>query len=373
MAKYLARSVSHEKLSAIWHVLRLLLVDSEVSSDLLISAFNDLERENNKNTSLEFVEFAPFLLEKITKGELWDVVSESLIKQLQAYSRTAAAKAAIREQVLGKIGERLSNNAIQAVLLKGAALHGYIYPKTSFRLGFDVDLLIRADDYDRIGNVLGGLATEVKKFSDDSEIKTLSVERSFVSVNPPLVSLDIHRELTNPYIYSIDYNELFNRSLVYPANEKQFRLLSPEDNLVHFAIHAFYDLKLLSKQTLDTFVLIKSVPIDWVLLVNLAKQYRVQLPLMYLLQGLNYAFGYNPPQYVQREIVVGRLRYWLSHKVLIDQSAKNRNCYWGFRLKQLISHWFLSGNIKGVFRYQMSYVKARLIDFVRTFIGKKKI
>jgi hypothetical protein len=352
------------RLPAIWDALRLLLVKTDDVHDLLVSAFDDLEWEFKNNSQPESVEFAPYVLDILTKNQKKDLTTESLIETLRTYSHTAAARTVIREELLKALEIKLASHSVQAILLKGAALHRYIYPESCFRLGLDVDILIRVDDYSHIGDVLKGLANEVEKYQTSSSIKDLSVERLFISVTPPFVSLDIHRELTTPYIYPIDYDGLFRRSLSHPAyNNNVLRVLSPEDNLIHFAIHSLYDLKLFSKQTLDAYLLLQHESINWALLLRLAKEYRVVKPLMYLLEGVSYVFGYNPPDEVKNQINLNIIHKWLVYKILVRKVDERNMSSWRSRLRQLLSQWFLSGNLTGVLKYQMRYVKARLIDY----------
>lgn len=77
-------------------------------------------------------------------------------------------------------------------------------------------------------------------------------ERVFVPNVGNGPTVEIHRGLTNPCIFSIDNQELWKTSRRHPSyNSELVRILSPENTLLHLAVHAFRDLNFCTHNLLD--------------------------------------------------------------------------------------------------------------------------
>jgi hypothetical protein len=77
------------------------------------------------------------------------------------------------------------------------------------------------------------------------------------------VQIDVHREVTVPHVFPINYEELYDCCPRHPAHEGQFKRLSDEDNLLQFAMHSFYDMQMCSKQTIDAYMLLIKGEVVW--------------------------------------------------------------------------------------------------------------
>ena len=149
-------------LPAVWSVLDLLLGPDKRKTNLE-HALSFLHQEIKKNKPSIAYEFAPFILEQLTQQKLTSCASAELLESLKGLARSAAARAIAREFVVKQIGERFVNNDIQVVLLKGAAMDGYVYPKSAFRLGSDVDVLVKEKDYGREDTLYQHVVEMMKK------------------------------------------------------------------------------------------------------------------------------------------------------------------------------------------------------------------
>ncbi len=308
-------------------------------------------------TSISF-EFAPFVMSLLVDSGRQMEVSSRARDVLQSYARQAAAQSISRDHVMGQLAERFALNNIRAVLLKGAAMDSAVYPREAFRLGCDVDMLVRAEDFDRVDGILTGLAENIEKTPGKPATTAFAIEKTFVVKHPVQVQLDMHREVTVPFVFPIDYCDLHDRCITHPAHKGQFKRLSDEDNLLQFAMHSFYDMQMFSKQTIDAFMLVQKGEIDWGVLVSRARSFSALLPLKLLFEGVRQVFGFVPPG----ELELKGVRKWLAYRLLTGDRRMSMQPGLGFRLRQLAAQCLLSGNILGWGRYYFFYVRAKVRD-----------
>jgi hypothetical protein len=308
------------------------------------------------------VELAPLVLLRVEELGIEQAATDNLRELLRGCALRAASLMLMRDAVLRQLEARLSAASVSALLLKGAALDGYVYPRAAFRMGGDVDLLLRESDYARIDGLLAGLAAEVPKYPGEPARTAFAVERTFAVREPLAVRLDVHRALTIPFACALDPEGLFSRSSAHPAFRKALRVLSPEDNLLHFALHGFYDMALLHKQTVDAYLLIRRHAPDWQVLVDRARTTRTFYPLAYLLEGVREAFGFFPASHAARELRLSGLRRRLARGMLTGGRPSPNLPQWRRRANLLATQWLLSGNRRGLARYQLNYVAVRLKD-----------
>ena len=244
-------------LSSVFAALAALFEAPACSSEHLHSVVEALVDELESSPGSMSFEFAPFVMSLLVDSDRQAEVSARARDVLQSYARQAAVQSISRDHVMGQLAERFALNGVQAVLLKCAAMDSAIYPREAFRLGCDVDMLLRPEGFDRVDDVLCGLAENIEKTPGKPATTAFAIEKTFVVSRPVRVQLDVHREVTVPYVFPIDYDELHDRCISHPAHGGQFKRLSDEDNLLQFAMHSFYDMQMFSKQTIDAFMLVE--------------------------------------------------------------------------------------------------------------------
>ena len=350
--------------SSVFTVLSAIFEEPSCGAERLSLAVEALVDDLEGSPSSMSFEFAPFVMSLLVESGRQMDVSARAHGVLQSHARQAAMRSISRERVMGQLAERFALNKLHSVLLKGAAMDAVIYPRGAFRLGGDVDLLVRAQDFSRVEAVLNGLAENLEKTPGKPATTAFAIEKTFI-VSPPFqVRLDVHREVTIPYVYPIDYAGLHERCIAHPAHGGRFKRLSDEDNLLQFAMHSFYDLQMFSKQTIDAYMLVRRGDVDWRVLVARAGSYRVRLPLTYLLEGVRQVFGFVPPDGVGDELELKGARKWLACHLLTGDRRMTRRPGLRFRLRQLAAQFLLSGNGVGWIRYYFYYSGAKVRDFL---------
>ncbi len=353
-----------EGLSSVFAALAALFKAPAGGAEQLHSVVEALVDELESSPNSMSYEFAPFLMSLLVDSDRQTEVSVRAQDILQSFARQAAVQSISRDHVMGQIAERFALNGVWAVLLKGAAMDSAIYPREAFRLGCDVDMLVRAEDFERVDEVLAGLAENIEKIPGKPATTAFAIEKTFVVSHPVQVQLDVHREVTVPFVFPIDYGELHARCITHPAHKGQFKRLSDEDNLLQFAMHSFYDMQMFSKQTIDAYMLVERGEIDWDMLVLRARSYRVLQPLKYLLEGVHEVFGFVPPDRVADELVLKGARKWLAYRLLTGDRRMSMQPGLGFRLRQLAAQLLLSGNVLGWVRYYFFYTGAKVRDLL---------
>ena len=308
------------------------------------------------------LEFAPLVWTLLGESNLHTVVSDRARNILQSSAKHAAARSLAREHVMEALGKRMADETLPAVLLKGAAMDGEFYSKDAFRAGFDVDILVRREDYARVDDVFAGLATRVEKTPGKRATTAFAIEKTFVSGQSTSVQLDVHREVSVPHVYAIDYDQWFDRTVPHSGFGGQFRRLCNEDNLLQFAMHSFYDLQLLSKQTIDAYMLLRRSDVDWSILISRARECKALLPVKLMLESVENVFGSIVPESTREELRLSQAKRWMARRLLSGASRSSMHPGVGFRLKQLFSQLLLSGNVSGWGNYYMRYSAAKIGD-----------
>jgi hypothetical protein len=255
----------------------------------------------------------------------------------------------------------------EGVLLKGAALDRYLYPREDFRLGVDVDLLFRADDFERAEDILHGIAQPYDQFPGRRALSAVAGQKSFVMQSPATADVDVHCEFAQEGIFAVDYTALFARAVAHPAHPMQLRVLAPEDNLLHFALHAFKEKCLFTKHTVDAWLLLRAEPIDWPSAIARARAWGILLPLKYLLEGVRRVFGYELPESVNSYLRLDGMRRALAYRLMGTKPPADVRTGFAYRARQLGITWGLSGNVRRYLRYQGAY----LVNRVRDGVGGK--
>lgn len=290
--------------------------------------------------------------------------SDAAKARLRAEALGSIATGLVRQRIIRSLGARLREAHLSVVLLKGAGLTGSAYPLEAPRLGVDIDLLIRADDADAFADAVAGFALEHDKFPDQPHLARLAYERSFWTVQPLPTELDVHHALCYPALYPIDYDELWSCSTAHPAyGIEALRVPSPEDMLIHLAVHAYHDLEPCSRHDVDAAVVIRSFPLDWRRLGEHALAWGVSTPLFLLLERTAQDLGSEVPGSVLEALRPGPLRRWTAAWALDPRKpegtlANPRRP----RVRQIVSQMVLTGGSRAAIRFQLRYLAARLLD-----------
>ncbi len=245
--------------------------------------------------------------------------------------RRAMARAlqhdALALEVLNILKGAVHDDAFEALLLKGAALNGTIYGDAP-RVSDDIDLLVREKDYAAITAVLDKRLSRYQGEPLSSPPLHKAQQNSVQSAAPDLVKkrpqnpasdfeavyfmgpdrpgvIEIHRSLTYGGVYSLSTDALWRRSNPHPTLPA--RMLSPEDTLINFALHAARENRQLFHGLVDTHFLIIRSEINWALLEKTAAEIHAKSAVWLLLNAATGFLNTPVPDEILRNL---RPRLW---------------------------------------------------------------
>ena len=212
-------------------------------------------------------------------SELIDANAKNVLKMATI---EAGALVLANKSQLAKLHSIFSENDIQFILLKGAAFNNYIYPDSTPRISNDIDILIKSSDWQKATDLMNISMNYAEKpiqgtFADLYEVSYKPKEK--VGFH-----LDMHKLLIHPYLFNIDEKQLWQTSIEHPAYNSQYsRILSPEINILHLAIHAYKDMDFYTYNLVDCHRLISQKAIDWQKMVDTAEHWGAKNVLYFLL------------------------------------------------------------------------------------------
>jgi len=261
---------------------------------------------------------------------------------------------------------------IPVILLKGAAFAGTIYPSNAPRVGVDIDILVTEEKFEAACEHLCKSMNPLLLSSERVATHDSLFERVFTPQDDHGPTVEIHRGLTNPSIFNINEQSLWAASKKHPAyNSELIRILSPEDTLLHLAVHAFRDLDFCTHNILDAHEIWCQWKPDPKILGLNAKHWGAKKVLYYLLANCKTIMGTPVPDTLLQSLQPTSLVNRLNKKILQSRIVeREKNNSWRYRLIQLLSQiTFPDRVIRGI-KFQTDYARTRLADWL---IARKNI
>ncbi len=182
------------------------------------------------------------------------------------------------EQLLAEVAYRelariLDGCGMDHLLLKGPHLGATVYDDPSQRAYCDLDVLVRARQFEEaIAALIAGGFRFKAPMARRSATRAFAYERTVVSPHGWLI--EVHRTLAPHGQYPVDYEALFARAESFRFGQVPAHGLSPEDLLLHLVIHAaktqFSNIE--PKHVRDVALLVARRPMQWAMFERLAKE-----------------------------------------------------------------------------------------------------
>lgn len=179
---------------------------------------------------------APMLYHRLKQRGLLSGLPCSLIATLgAAYARTAAKNQLLLTNLCNDV-LLLNQHGIEVIVLKGSHLAHFVYADPALRPMQDIDILVRPEDCDAAERLLIKTHLGASRPPESRDAKHHHLPEI---ADPRGVHIEIHRHLhRSDRDLHLDIEQIWNRSRTASAEGRSFRVLSPEDLLVHLAIHA---------------------------------------------------------------------------------------------------------------------------------------
>jgi hypothetical protein len=252
-----------------------------------------LERLLNTNHT-ELTPLIPLIYKKIKGQEQNTPLSEKLIAKMKYIAHQAIAVDMENQQVLSNVFNEFAKNDIKVILLKSAAFSGTIYSSAAPRIGVDLDILIQQQDIQKAFAVISQIASPKEVPTQRAHSHHTSFEHSFIlkpQENTEVI-IELHTGFFHQGLFSEIPHAFWHQSVPHPAyTHDNVRMLCPEHNLIHLAIHAFGNLSYTHHNVLDAHELISQNEINWPLLYECASTMRSRKALYALLTHSISLFG----------------------------------------------------------------------------------
>ena len=197
---------------------------------------------------------------------------------------------------LERILEKLAENSIRVILLKGAYLLLKVYEDLGLRPMGDIDILVCREDLAAAHYILLGLGYQSRAINP-IPVKRWAHYEYLNTDNGVLV--EVHWSLLEEHQpVKIDTEILWRTSCRESLNGIPFYTLSPENNLLYLCIHAAKHIGSLSLRFLyDIHKLVEAQrdSLEWGIVESLARKWRISRPVALFIQLTSELFGVEPP------------------------------------------------------------------------------
>jgi hypothetical protein len=142
------------------------------------------------------------------------------------------------ERLLVRTAVALRDTGIELRVLKGAALAHTVYPDPALRSFGDIDLLVRAHDYDHAVSLLVD-AGGAPRFAEPRPGFTRRFGKGVCVESPEGFEIDVHCSLVlGPFGLALDTDDLFTEPLHFELGGTSLPALPPVPRFLHACVHA---------------------------------------------------------------------------------------------------------------------------------------
>lgn len=316
-------------------------------------------------SALPIQSLLPLIFHNAIKHNLPEALSPRTQNTIKQGALVMVAREMAYQNWLSTHIELFSQENIPIILLKGAAFSNDIYTPEAPRPGVDVDFLVREADFDKVCGVLEGTMEPVLLDENRAATHQMLFERMFKPADKPFPVVEVHRGLTNPYIFSIDEAKLWQASQPHPAHGSEYvRILSPEDTLLHLATHAFRDLDFCTHSLLDVYKLYRQKPIDPELLLHRARQWGACNVLYCLLYNARTIMDAPVADELLQSLNPGERKLKRFKTILQSKALAQKEKSPEYRRLQIKAQLVFPDRISNALRFQAHYGLTRLKDLV---------
>jgi hypothetical protein len=200
-----------------------------------ITDLADADLDWNRIVAISYAHgIAPLIYHNLLASGVVTRLTSRPAKRLKGFYYGNAARNTILYSELKKVLSALQSQRIDVVVLKGAALAQTVYPSIVLRPMTDIDLLVRQQK-------LGEAETKLLGLGYTFDLSTQAASRKayhFVFRKRSATSIEVHWHIKRPTDpFSIDIDDLWERSQRIEIADVEALVFSPEDLLLHLCQH----------------------------------------------------------------------------------------------------------------------------------------
>lgn len=227
---------------------------------------------------------APFLYAPL--ASLNDpAVPPDIVERLRRICLITVARNNLNAQAVSELLAAFREARVPLLVLKGVALLNTVYREAQQLRSFvDIDLLVREADLSRAHGVLVDLG-----YTPQGDGMTVSPDMYHLPMYMRAGErVELHFDLAKGHApFRVALPELWSRARSIPVNGEEMLVFSPEDMLLHGAMHLSFHKEFVSRplrQLRDLGEIISKERVRWDQLVDLASRYRAERSLYYALR-----------------------------------------------------------------------------------------
>lgn len=178
---------------------------------------------------------APLFYYNLKEWEDMEPAASALIPFLkEAYHESLARNLHLLHEFDAIAGD-LADKGIPVIALKGATLARSLYPSLAMRPMFDIDLLVKEADLAGVDETLR--RARYKPATSPAAGVGFIYDRHYIKDSKAAAVIEVHWDLGEKNRYRLDIAGVWDRAV--PGAEGYFLEMSPEDTLLHLALHFF--------------------------------------------------------------------------------------------------------------------------------------
>lgn len=333
-------------------------VKTASETDATIEALNSL----TTSTLPDVHALIPLIYNNLVESPLRDQVASETFTYLRNMALQLVARELTFKAWLDGALNQFKQHDLTVMLIKGAAFSESLYTDSAPRLGTDIDLLFKKQDFDTARKLL--LETMEPLAVEGSTKTTYSAgfEMQLKPKGSDMPMVEIHRQLKNPYIFNINAEAIWEASREHPKHGSELvRILSAEDTLLHLAVHGFRDLNYWNHGLLDAHEVLSQWNPDPILLLEKAKNWKATHVLYVLLINCKDIMNSPVPDSLLDQLSPGPIKKWAGNKILTSPELLETTSKSGkYRVLQLASQTFLPDSFFRSLKFLMHYFKTTL-------------
>jgi hypothetical protein len=241
-------------------------------------------------------------------------IPRQVLARLEASYQANWARNTVLTERWAEVVALLAGEGLEVITHKGMALIRTVYPDIGLRPMADIDLLIRPADLPTVKRTLRAVGYR----TPGEAMEAQEAFRSYLHFVRDATVIDLHWELAHytrfEGILHVDHEGLWKRACRMQAGGAQGLMLSPEDQLLHLALHVTLGSefgRLIWYTDLDAVLRRFGPALDWERAVEEATRWRVKALLGFTLQICQESLGTPIPPGILPRLLLGRSRLGL--------------------------------------------------------------
>jgi hypothetical protein len=280
----------------------------------------------NKGYQTDLCPLLYFIITKELPNFSGKLIANSILPQLKVHYNSSLVRNMILLDELKRVVNKLKENNIKVLILKGADLAESTYPDIALRPMGDIDLLVRINDLRKAENILNELGYNKNKHCNLSEHSFH--DRYGKTISNQFLSLEIHHDIVRP-IFSTQFNmnELWKESIL---NESGGSRLSLIHSLLYLCWHG-------SRHGLERLIWICDLAqiiktnignINFHLIINKSIQWKILNPVLLCMNITRILLNINEnalSKPIKKQIVLHKIYNRIILKIQINNQKKKES------------------------------------------------